>query len=447
MFTIRKSLTIFLAFSLAVFSGHSLAVIADAKQQIDLKVALGQPILLAGQDQKAYIKIGLTGLDIGEGLQRPPVNLSIVLDKSGSMQGQKMQHAKDAAIMAVQRLTSNDVVSIVTYDDTVEVVWPATRMTDKTLVMQAIRRINASGSTALFAGVSKGAGEVRKFLAKQNVNRVILLSDGLANVGPSTPQELGHLGMSLAKEGISVTTIGLGLGYNEDLMTDLAGYSDGNHSFAENATDLAQIFDRELQNALSVVANGAVINIQCHDDIKPLRVIGRDADIIGQTVTTRIGQLYRAQEKFLLLEVEVPAANDGAERLLANVDVSYHDIFQAQSRHLSAEAKASFSGSETIVNKNTNEEVMVSTVEQIAVEKNREAIQLRDEGKVEEAKSVLSGVGRFLKDNATVYSSDKLEQQAVEAELDAEQLDDAEWNANRKKLKEKDYQRSKQSYK
>mgnify|MGYP003380095548 CR=1 FL=1 len=79
-----------------------------------------------------------------------------------------------------------------------------------------------SGSTPLFAGVSQGAPELRKFLDKNRVNRVILLSDGQANVGPSSPNELGRLGLSLGKEGIAVTTIGLGLGYNEDLMAPVS---------------------------------------------------------------------------------------------------------------------------------------------------------------------------------------------------------------------------------
>lgn len=442
-----NSVTILSLAFFTMMSQQSWAVLSDDSQTVELNVSVGQPVLLAGQTQTAVIKVGLTGLDIGEVEHRPPMNLSIVLDKSGSMQGQKMQQAKQAAIMAVERLSSQDIVSIVAYDDTVEVVWPATRVTDRRSIMNAIRRIDANGSTALFAGVSKGAGEVRKFLEKQNVNRVILLSDGLANVGPKTPHELGQLGISLGKEGISVTTIGLGLGYNEDLMTDLAGYSDGNHSFAENATDLAQIFDRELQNALSVVGNEAIITIHCHQDIKPIRVIGRESDILGQTVRTKIGQLYRSQEKYVLLEVEVPAGNDGAQQKLLDVDVAYNDIYQGRSIKMNSTASAEFSNSKSKVETSTNREVMVSAVEQIAVEKNKEAIKLRDEGFVEEAKAALGAVGGYLSSNARVLKSEKLEQQAVEAEMDAEELDDANWNMKRKQLKEKEYQRSKQSYK
>ncbi len=100
----------------------------------------------------------------------------------------------------------------------------------------------------------KGSSEVRKFINRNRVNRVILISDGIANVGPSSPEALGNLGASLGKEGISVTTIGLEAEYNEDLMTKLAMYSDGNHAFAETPQDLARIFDHEFNDILSVIA-------------------------------------------------------------------------------------------------------------------------------------------------------------------------------------------------
>ena len=178
--------------------------------------------MLADKKQAAFVKIGLTGFKLDSKDKRAPVNVAIVLDKSGSMEGDKIAKAKDAAIAAIGRLGSDDIVSVVAYDSTVQVIVPATKLSDKESVIEQIRRIEAGGSTALFAGVSKGADELRKFLDKNRVNRVILLSDGLANVGPQSPSELGALGASLMKEGISVSTMGLGLDYNEDLMTKLA---------------------------------------------------------------------------------------------------------------------------------------------------------------------------------------------------------------------------------
>ena len=174
-----------------------LAAVAGAPAQareVRLDVALGTPVVEAGKSQRAFLRVALTGFEIDRPSERPPVNAAIVLDKSGSMSGEKIQRAREAAIMALDSLSEGDYVSVVTYDGTVRVVVPATEVSRRYWIADAIRTINAGGSTALFAGVSKGAGEVRKYLARQRVNRVILLSDGLANVGPSTPGELGRLG-------------------------------------------------------------------------------------------------------------------------------------------------------------------------------------------------------------------------------------------------------------
>ncbi len=253
--------------------------------QLKLNVALGHAVLKADQKQTDYLRVALRGFKLRNERERTPVNVAIVIDRSGSMQGEKIRKAKEAAIMAVRRLTSRDIASVITYSDTAHVLVPATKLTNKEPVIAALRGLQAGGSTALFAGVSIGAGELRKFLDRKRVNRIILLSDGIANVGPSSPAELSDLGASLIKESISVTTIGLGSGYNEDLMSKLAQKSDGNHYFAENATDLARVFNGELGDVLSVVAQEVLIKIQCAEGIRPVRVLGRDANITGQLVT------------------------------------------------------------------------------------------------------------------------------------------------------------------
>jgi len=219
-------------------------------EQVKLEAALANTVLKADTKQVVPLRVALRGFKLTSDRARPPVNVAIVIDTSGSMQGEKLARAKEAARMAVERLSSRDITAIVTYSSEACVLVPATRLTDKGPVLAAISALQVSGGTALFAGVSRGAGEVRKFFDRGSVNRVILLSDGIANVGPSSPDELGDFGASLIKDGISVSTIGLGLGYNEDLMSKLARRSDGSHYFVENAADLSRIFQREIGDVL-----------------------------------------------------------------------------------------------------------------------------------------------------------------------------------------------------
>ena len=141
--------------------------------------------MLAGKKETNYIRISLTGFELPESDVRPPVNVAIVIDNSGSMNGSKIVQARQAAIAAVERLSDHDIVSVVLYNSSVQVLVPATRATDREQIIRKIESVRAGGDTALFAGVSKGAAEVRKFLDEKSVNRVILLSDGRANVGPA----------------------------------------------------------------------------------------------------------------------------------------------------------------------------------------------------------------------------------------------------------------------
>lgn len=385
-----------------------------AAKQIELDVSLGTPVVIEGQRQPAYLRVAMTGFKMEEDLaDRAPVNVAIVLDKSGSMQtGNKMEKAREAAIMAIERLKPNDIVSVVAYDKTVQVLVPATKVSDRDLIRQAIRNLQAGGNTALFAGVSKGAQEVRKFLEKNRVNRVILLSDGKANVGPSSPADLAQLGGSLISDGISVTTIGLGLDYNEDLMAQLAERSDGNHIFAETATDLAEAFDSEFGDVLSVVAQDVSVTIMCPKGIRPVRVLGRSADIVGQTITTSLNQLYSEHMKYVLVEVELPPGKRGEEMNVASVEITYANMDTKTTDRLSSTVSVGFTDSTAVVDEKTNTDVMVAAVHQTAVDVNKQALQLRDEGKIEEAAQVLNSNASMLWENADKYQSKELDDYA-----------------------------------
>ena len=424
----------------AVLSLMLLGACGARAGQVRLGFDVSHPMMLAGHRQTAYLKVGLTGLALASEHERAPVNVAIVLDRSGSMSGKKLSRAKQAAIMAIDRLGRDDIVSVVAYNQNVSVLVPATKVSDKQAIFNAINRLYAGGMTALFGGVSKGAQETRKFLERNQVNRVILLSDGLANIGPSSPDALAELGASLIKEGISVTTIGLGLGYNEDLMVKLARASDGNHAFVEGPEQLAQIFNYEFGDILSVVANDVDVVITCGVGVRPVRVLGREADIVGQTVTTRLNQIYGRQQKYILLEVEVEASAAGQTRPLASVAVDYTDMATKHKAHLAASKKVIFTGSAQLVKDNTNSKVMVAAVEQIANETSKRALALRDQGKIGQARKILLGNERYLNDNANKYNSKRLKSFGLRNRGDADNLSPEKWDRQRKRMRKMQYE-------
>ena len=407
--------------------------------KVDLDVSMANNVLLAEKKQNAFLKVGLTGFELPSANDRAPVNVAIVLDKSGSMAGKKIARAKDAAIAAIDRLGKDDIVSIVTYAASVEVVVPATKLTDKQSVKNAINRIHEGGSTALFAGVSKGAAEVRKFLDKRYVNRVILLSDGKANVGPNSPSQLGDLGESLQKEGIAVSTMGLGLGYNEDLMSRLAESSNGNHMFIEQADELIAIFNDEFNDVLSVVAQEVSVKITLADGIRPVRSLGRDAEIVGQEAIVSINQLYANQEKYAILEIEVPSKPDDTTMHVASVSLSYANMQSNETDELSSSIDVKFSSDAKACAASLNKDVMTQCVLQIANESNRRATSLRDEGKTKEAKQLLLMNAKYLGEQNASLGSELLELRCQDNKDQASNIE-GDWVKYKKIMRLKQYE-------
>ncbi len=416
---------------------------------IKLRTELGQNSYLGDKGQKTYLRIDLEGIR-REKTERTPVNIAIVIDKSGSMNGSKLAQAKEAAIMAVERLGRDDYVSIVTYSSKVDVLMPSTRVANTTEFRRRISSIRSTGQTALYAGTKRGIHELEAFLDENRVNRVILLSDGLANVGPSKPSDLEALGQRAGAKGISITTIGLGLGFNEDLMTKLAYASDGNHAFVKHERDLVDIFNKEFGDVLSVIAQDIEIIIECEVGIRPIRLMGRRADINGQTIRVKLNQLYGAQSKHLIIEAELDETYDEGDHNFAKVTIDYRSLQNKSRETLKAEAKINFTKSKSRAAKAVNKRVMSDVIEQIATEKNEEAVSLRDKGDIKRAKEILQGNAAYLAKEAQNLGGDyapKLKDLAKKNRADAENLTGNKWRSSRKEMKARAYrQKTQQSY-
>jgi Ca-activated chloride channel family protein len=372
---------------------------AVAAPALQLDVGLARPVLLAGRKNVAHLRVSLIGRQVAAGGPRPQANVCLAIDRSGSMQGRKMVEARRGAISALQRLRASDIVSVVAYDDVVEVVVPATRASDRPVLEAGIMALEPRGSTALYAGVVKCAAEVRKFKSNDRVNRIILLSDGIANVGPSSPSELGALGARLMEQGISVATVGLGNGYNEDLMAELARRSDGSHAFVERAEDLAAFLDQELASVTEVVASDADVRIRCGNGVKPLRVLGRPADIVGSTVTAPFAKVYGHRQHFFVLELEVDPANAG-ERSLADVEVAFRDLLANQSGNQRQAVLARFTPRAQEVEGAVNQSIVAELSMLNADREADRAIQMLDRGDVQGAQQILQQNARDLEQSA-----------------------------------------------
>ena len=363
---------------------------ARAGEGIKLEARLAQPVMKSGEGHKNYLRVALQGCKPEPSQTRTPVNVAFVIDRSSSMQGARIAQAREAAIMAINRLLPTDIASVVIFDHAVDVLVPAQPVSDPAHFTDLVQQIGVRGSTAIHAGVLQGAVEVVKFKEPRRLNRVVLLSDGQANIGPVRPAEFAALGRALLTQGISVSTIGLGLGYNEDLMLQLARASDGNHAFAREPTDLVQIFDKEFEDVLGSCAQTVSVDIELKPGVRAVRALSRDGVVEGQRAQFTLNQVYAATEHYVLLEVEIdkaPATADAQE--LGAVKVAYTLPDSGAKAALDAPIVARFSASDADVKAGLDPKVAESVVEQVTRERAQRAVALQDQGNIKEARELL----------------------------------------------------------
>lgn len=369
-----------------------------AGETLQLQLVPDRSVLVKDSPQEVVVKIDLTAVAEKKKHHRTPLNLAVVLDKSGSMTGAKLEKTKQAAMQVVDRLTPDDVFSMVIFSDDVQVLVPAQHVQDKDALKEKIESIEAEGSTALYAGVQAGADQLDEFLSDKRINRVILLSDGLANVGPSTPQDLRRLGSRLAERGISVTTIGVGDDYNEDLMAGLAEASDANYYYVSDTEKLPAIFAHELGELLTVTARGVRIEITCPDGVKPLGFIGRPEQFKDGKAVIKLSQFTGGQDRYLFLRCRVA----GGQSEIARARVSYTDELDGGTEQSAEEtARVSYS-SQQDSDKSLNGLVVAQKELMLTAVAKDEAMAQADQGNYQLAAQILHRQNAALNDTLSV---------------------------------------------
>ena len=430
----------FIAGLLLLFA--SAALLPAAPAPVTLRIVPEHEILPAHGSHKTVLQILIETEQLATEVDRPPLNLCLVMDRSGSMQGDRIARARDAALAVINRLGSEDIFSLVTYDSTVETIFPAGRVRNKAALAATVRRIEPRGMTALYGGVSQGAAELRKHLDGPYIHRMILISDGIANVGPSSPDDLARLGTALSREGLPVTTIGLGLDYNEDLMTRLAARSQGNTYFVEASRDLPRILDAELGDTLSVVARDAVLEIELPEGVRALRTIGSESTLREDRVEVRLNQLQGGQQHYVLLEVEVHGGATTERLEIGQARLRYRGLKDDSERMTEqSTVRVGFSEDEQAVRDSLNVTVQKEFLRnEMAWVKDR-AIDLTDQGQQKEAAQLMrsyaatfSSAPAAARDPALMREVETLQQDSDT--IEAEGMD----NRSRKAMRAESYQ-------
>jgi Ca-activated chloride channel family protein len=256
-----------------------------------------------------------------------PVNLSLVLDKSGSMQGKKIQNLREAAKLVVDRLGPQDMISIIAFSDRKYLIAASQPVTDQEALKRRIDRIRDGGGTAISGGMSQGLAELDKALSSDHVSRMLLLTDGQTF---GDEKQCKKLGKQAGDRGIVVNALGLGDDWNEDLLDDIAAASGGVADFIDSPDKIVTVFERAVQSMQDTVVQNALMVLRLANGVTPRQVwqvlpmisnLGY-RPLSDRDVQVSLGEMEKGQPRSLLVELLVGPRPAGRYRI-AQAEISY----------------------------------------------------------------------------------------------------------------------------
>jgi Ca-activated chloride channel family protein len=259
---------------------------------------------------------------------RAPVDVALVIDTSGSMEGAKIQAARASARTIVGRLADGDVLSVDTFSDHARTLLPPMVLTPETRAraLSIIAELGASGSTNMFEGLELAEMHVAQAPADHPVRRIVMISDGQANVGPSSPQALGELAQRSLSLGAQVTSLGVGLDYDERTLDAIAERTSGRIFHVGDPREMTATLEKEIDLLASTVADQAVLEVVPAPGVMLSGVEGARVEA-GESGAMRIplGALFAGQHREALVRVRLTQAAAGTQRALASVRLKFRD--------------------------------------------------------------------------------------------------------------------------
>ena len=256
-----------------------------------------------------------------------PLNLSLVLDKSGSMQGQKIKNLREAAKLVVDRMGPQDTISIVAFSDRKYLIAESQPVTDKDELKRKIDRIRDGGGTAISGGMAQGLTELEKALSPDRISRMLLLTDGQTF---GDEKQCKKLGAKAGDRGIVVNALGLGDDWNEDLLDEIAEASGGRADFIDSPDKIVDFFEQAVQSMQGTVIQNAQMVLRLANGVTPRQVwqvlpmisnLGY-RPLSDRDVQVALGEMEKGQPRSLLVELLIGPRSEGRYRI-AQAEISY----------------------------------------------------------------------------------------------------------------------------
>ncbi len=296
-----------------------------------------QKLYVGAHEQNMAIMVTAPG---GHAATRPPLSLAIVIDRSGSMHGAPMDNAKAAAIRVIDQLDAEDAFTVVTFSSGVETVMPMTRATvdQKGAAMAQIGRIYDDGGTCISCGIDRGVSELGRTPIQGGLRRMVLMSDGQANDGIYDRGELAQLAARTAAKGVSLSTVGVGLDFDEITMTNLAANGHGNYYFVEDTANLSTMFAKELGGLADTVASDARLVLTAGPGVQIVEAYGYPIVTRGGETIIPIADLRAGETRKVVVRLMVGAPTGALD--VAQVHLAWRRVADGSLRNATTTATA-----------------------------------------------------------------------------------------------------------
>ncbi len=263
-------------------------------------IALSHTKVLSGGSQ-LFAEVQLVADKAEQAPKHAPLSMVVVLDTSGSMSGEKMDQAKNSCVKLIRDMDANDEIAFIRYSDDSEVIQSLARVGDvRESLMARVQGLSAGGGTAIPRGLSRGLDELRS-ASGERIRRVVLVSDGL----DSTRVEAERLASNSFERGITISSMGIGLDFDESYMGGVARSGHGNFGFVKDGAALATFLHRELEETANTIVENATVRVKLPKGVTFIRASGADAKTVGDgnEIELKFGSLFAGDEQRALIEL------------------------------------------------------------------------------------------------------------------------------------------------
>jgi Ca-activated chloride channel homolog len=340
-----------------------------------------RPKLVAGREQTVDVLIRLTPPEAdagGAAARRPRLNLSLVLDRSGSMDGQKMLRAREATAYCIDQLLPSDRLSVVIFDNKIEVLIPSQLAENKAQLKAMLKEVYARNSTALHEAWVRGGMQVSEHLTDGAVNRVVLITDGLANEGLTNVDQIVSQVRGLAERNVGTSTIGIGDDFNEDLLIPMASAGGGNSWHVKTADDMQRIFAVELEGLIAQVAHTVTLGLVPADGVRLADVLN-DFEL-GETGRYKLPNMQAGSPVDVVAQLRVPAQAEGTRLRLLDLRLGYTPQEMKAAEVVKQVFEVEFAPEQEVERSLVNHEVIKAVQMLMNARARAEAVRLMDAG-------------------------------------------------------------------